>query len=154
MHWNLPGNPIDIEQREGRINRYKCLAIRQNLSEKYQDITFVEDVWSELFQAAARDKKEGQSELVPYWCSDDNQFVKIERFFPEYPISKDEYNYKRMIKIIGLYRFTLGQPRQAELIEHYCNEYPGDTIDELNKLYMNLSPYYKTDDEQKDYSNE
>ena len=150
MHWNLPGNPIDIEQREGRVNRYKCLAIRQNLSEKYRDITFdegVEDVWNELFHMAADEKKEGQSDLVPYWCSDDNQIVKIERLFPEYPISKDDYNYKRMIKIISLYRFTLGQPRQAELIEHFCNEYPGDTIDELSRLYMNLSPFYKPEDE-------
>lgn len=24
MHWNLPSNPIDLEQREGRVNRYKC----------------------------------------------------------------------------------------------------------------------------------
>ena len=35
MHWNLPGNPIDLEQREGRINRFKCLAIRQNVADKY-----------------------------------------------------------------------------------------------------------------------
>ena len=27
MHWNLPCNPVDLEQREGRINRYKCLSI-------------------------------------------------------------------------------------------------------------------------------
>lgn len=35
MHWNLPSNPIDLEQREGRINRFKCLAIRQNVADKY-----------------------------------------------------------------------------------------------------------------------
>ena len=22
-HWNLPGNPVDLEQREGRIHRFK-----------------------------------------------------------------------------------------------------------------------------------
>lgn len=27
MHWNLPSNPIDLEQREGRINRFKCLVL-------------------------------------------------------------------------------------------------------------------------------
>ena len=43
MHWNLPSNPIDLEQREGRINRFKCLAIRQNVADKYgkaDEITF------------------------------------------------------------------------------------------------------------------
>src|SRR5690606_39964746 len=23
VHWNLPGNPVDLEQREGRVHRYK-----------------------------------------------------------------------------------------------------------------------------------
>ena len=23
VHWNLPGNPVDFEQREGRVDRYK-----------------------------------------------------------------------------------------------------------------------------------
>jgi hypothetical protein len=41
MHWNLPCNPIDLEQREGRINRFKCLAIRQNVADKYGDIEFI-----------------------------------------------------------------------------------------------------------------
>ena len=36
VHWNLPGNPIDLEQREGRINRYKGLVIRQFLATKYR----------------------------------------------------------------------------------------------------------------------
>ncbi|MEA3275971.1 MAG: helicase-related protein [Pseudomonadota bacterium] len=28
VHWNLPGNPVDLEQREGRIHRYKGHAAR------------------------------------------------------------------------------------------------------------------------------
>ena len=28
VHWNLPSNPVDLEQREGRINRYDGLSIR------------------------------------------------------------------------------------------------------------------------------
>ena len=34
-HWNLPSNPVDLEQREGRINRYLCLAVRQSIAHKY-----------------------------------------------------------------------------------------------------------------------
>ena len=30
-----PKLPSDLEQREGRINRFKCLAIRQNVADKY-----------------------------------------------------------------------------------------------------------------------
>lgn len=49
VHWNLPSNPIDLEQREGRINRFKCLAIRQNIAKKYGDIKFKQDIWEEMF---------------------------------------------------------------------------------------------------------
>jgi Helicase conserved C-terminal domain len=26
VHWNLPSNPVDLEQREGRVHRYKWPA--------------------------------------------------------------------------------------------------------------------------------
>lgn len=29
--WNLPSNPVDLEQREGRVHRYKGYAIRKTL---------------------------------------------------------------------------------------------------------------------------
>jgi ERCC4-related helicase len=37
FHWNLPSNPIDFEQREGRIHRYQGLVIRLNMASKYKD---------------------------------------------------------------------------------------------------------------------
>ena len=32
VHWNLPGNPVDLEQREGRVHRYKGHAVRKNVA--------------------------------------------------------------------------------------------------------------------------
>lgn len=129
MHWNLPGNPIDLEQREGRINRYKCLAIRQNVAECYGNIIFKRDIWKEMFEAAKAEKLPGQSELVPFWCFGKNQEIKIERLVPIYPMSKDEINYERLIKILSLYRLTLGQARQEELLEYLFREF-----DDTSKL--------------------
>ena len=51
VHWNLPSNPIDLEQREGRINRFECLAIRQNVAKRYGNIQFKNDIWVEDLQA-------------------------------------------------------------------------------------------------------
>jgi len=118
MHWNLPSNPIDLEQREGRVNRFKCLAIRQNIALKYGDkIHFKKDIWDELFNRAKEEYKTGYSELIPFWCLPDNQEIKIERIMASYPLSKDIGNYQRLIKILSLYRLTLGQARQEELLE-------------------------------------
>ena len=141
MHWNLPGNPIDLEQREGRINRYKCLAIRQNVAEKYGSIRFYDDIWKEMFEAAESERKGSQSDLVPYWCFGENQRIKIERILLMYPMSKDEITYERLIKILSLYRLTLGQARQEELLEYLFREC--ENPDELKKLFIDLSPYSK-----------
>ena len=62
------------------------------------------------------------SDLIPYWgLKESDDMVKIERIVPMYPFSKDELRYDRLIKILSLYRLTLGQARQEELIESIFN---------------------------------
>ena len=138
MHWNLPSNPIDLEQREGRINRYKCLAVRQNIASKYQH----EATWEAMFEKAVQTEKGSFSDLVPYWCLTESESatVKIERIVPMYPMSQDRVKYTRLIKILSLYRLTLGQPRQEELIELLDKEI--SNVDS-NELFIDLSPYNK-----------
>src|SRR6266852_3860834 len=36
VHWNLPTNPVDLEQREGRVHRYKGHAIRKTIGPKHR----------------------------------------------------------------------------------------------------------------------
>ena len=141
MHWNLPSNPVELEQREGRINRFKCLAIRENLVRKFGSISFTADVWQEMFDAAELEKGEHQSDLIPFWCFGKDQQVKIERLLPFYPMSRDENNYEHLIKILNYYRLTLGQPRQEELLEYIFSEVRDST--QLKQLFIDLSPFTK-----------
>lgn len=148
MHWNLPSNAIDLEQREGRINRFKCLAIRQNVARKYGKtlVNITNDCWDALFDAAVAERKEGQSELIPYWCFGENQEVKIERLLPLYPISNDTTRYERLIKVLSLYRLTLGQTRQEDLLEYVFRNFENTEI--LKDYFINLSPFsHKENDE-------
>jgi hypothetical protein len=141
VHWNLPSNPIDLEQREGRINRFKCLAIRQNIANKYGRIEFNQDIWEEMFNEASKQEKGNNSDLVPYWSlpNTDEDTIKIERIVPMYPMSKDQVKYNRLIKVLSLYRLTLGQPRQEELLNSLGKNFEqGDNIEDL---FINLSPF-------------
>lgn len=114
VHWNLPSNPVDLEQREGRINRFKCLAIRRNVVKLYGNETF--HTWDELFSMAYSNLKGMHSDIVPYWCLPvaeltEEQRAKleyIERIVPLYPLSRDRYKYERLIKVLALFRMTLG----------------------------------------------
>ena len=56
--------------------------------------------------------------------------------------SRDEIAYERLIKILSLYRLTLGQARQEELLEYIFNNC--DNPEDMKDLFINLSPYYKT----------
>ncbi len=143
VHWNLPSNPIDLEQREGRINRFECLAIRQNVAKRYGDIQFERDVWDEMFEEASRvEKQDESSDLIPYWgLRESDDMVKIERIVPMYPYSRDGLAYERLIKILSMYRLTLGQARQEELLEYLFKNC--DDPNKLKDLFINLSPFYK-----------
>lgn len=142
MHWNLPSNPIDLEQRDGRIDRYKNHAIRQNIAAKYRDIDFTKDIWTEMFSAANQWERDAEtSELVPFWSLPGNNEVAIQRIFPLYPLSRDGAKYNRLMKILALYRLSLGQTRQEDLLEHLINSDVSE--DQLQDLFMNLSPFLK-----------
>lgn len=145
VHWNLPSNPIDLEQREGRINRFECLAIRQNIALRYGEGDFINNVWEELFDKAVKAEKleNGHtSDLIPFWgLTPKKDMLKIERIVPMYPFSRDEIAYERLIKILSLYRLTLGQARQEELLEYIFNNC--ENPEEIKDLFINLSPYYK-----------
>ena len=150
VHWNLPSNPIDLEQREGRINRFACLAIRQNIAQRYGDIDdFKNNIWIEMFEEASKKEKEDNvSDLIPFWGLRDpeglegmgqKRMIKIERILPLYPFSIDEERYKRLIRILSVYRLTLGQARQEELVDSILEDGKLHNLDE----FINLSPYYK-----------
>lgn len=146
FHWNLPSNPIDLEQREGRINRYKGLVVRENVARKYGmgKCDFKSDVWSEVYDAAeVGERTRGMPELIPFWCFGKNQEVKIDRIVPTYPCSRDEAAYDRLITILSVYRLSMGQPRQEELLEHVLEQCPEGRRKELKKLFLNLSPFMR-----------
>jgi len=120
VHWNLPSNPVDLEQREGRVNRYKGHAVRKNIAERYglgalSGTHAGGDPWQTLFQIAARGRASGHSDLIPYWIFEDGS-ARVERRIPLLPFSKEVGKLKRLKQGLALYRMVFGQPRQEDLL--------------------------------------
>lgn len=144
VHWNLPSNPVDLEQREGRINRYKCLAIRRNVATLYGERA---QSWDEMFDLAREAHKGAHSDMVPTWYlpfdeltpEDQARLTRIERIVPMYPMSRDRSRYERLIQVLSLYRMTLGHPRQDELTELLQSS--SLTSDQLQALMIDLCPF-------------
>ncbi len=144
FHWNIPSNPIDFEQREGRITRYLGHAIRSNIAIKYLDkvsnVTQT-NLWQELIKIAKESEIDKKSDIVPFWNIKVDKNYSIERYVPKYLYTKDEEKYRRVLEVLTYYRLTFGQPRQEELIDALSlADKEKDFIDELNKLMIDLSP--------------
>ncbi len=120
VHWNLPSNPVDIEQREGRVHRFSGHAVRKNVASQYRASAFesVEgNPWPALFNAAYNDRtdevKEKLGDLWPWWVFPGES--KIETWTPSLPFSKDVEREQRLQRLRAIYRMAFGQPRQEEL---------------------------------------
>ncbi len=125
-HWSLPSNPVDLEQREGRVHRYKGHAVRKNVASRYgldslrqSNCDGIGDPWNELFRIAVENRSDGMNDLHPYWIFEDtDEPCKVERTVPILPFSREESKLVRLKKSLALYRLAFGQPRQEDLIEY------------------------------------
>lgn len=151
VHWNLPSNPVDLEQREGRVHRYKGHVIRRNLALNY-GLSAIEapgsskDPWEQLFQRAINDRPSGTSDLVPFWlyeaCGNEAEVAfKIERRVPVLPLSREIGRIDQLKRSLVAYRSVIGQPRQQELLEFLSARLSNDAVKEfVDSVAIDLSP--------------
>lgn len=120
VHWNLPGNPVDLEQREGRVHRYKGHAVRKNVAADFGSAALDpnwDDPWAGLFDAAAAAVSGDGSDITPFWVYTRPDGAVIERYVPAMPLSRESLRYERLKRSVGAYRMVIGQPRQDDLIQ-------------------------------------
>ena len=134
VHWNLPGNPVDLEQREGRVHRYKGHAVRKNVAADHGHAAVNgagTDPWEALFQSAQASDS-GSSNIKPFWIYTRPEGAVIERYVPALPLSREAQQYRRLLRTVGAYRLVIGQPRQDDLVR-----YVGGDVDWLR---IDLTP--------------
>jgi hypothetical protein len=91
VHWNLPGNPVDLEQREGRVHRYKGHAVRKNVAADHGAVVLEDlsaDPWAGVFAAARKARADDGSDITPYWVYTRDGGASIERYVPTLPLSR------------------------------------------------------------------
>lgn len=118
LHWDLPPNPLDLEQREGRIQRYAGLAVRRRLCRLLKDevINSVGALqgspWKQIAHHAERFAD--HSGLRPWWVLDD---AAIQRYIFKRPFGRDGLRFDRLKEQRLIYRLALGQPNQEDFID-------------------------------------
>jgi hypothetical protein len=115
VHWNLPANPVDFEQREGRVNRFRGHAVGKNVAKRHRRAGLAsDDPWNALVEAAALDDDHGAGDLHPHWIFPGP--AAIERHILVMPLSRYHQRWEGLRESLTLYRLAFGQPRQEDFL--------------------------------------
>jgi hypothetical protein len=142
VHWNLPPNPVDLEQREGRVHRYKGHAVRKNVASAHRAAALAssnEDPWEAMFAEATVARPAGENDIVPYWLYPGP--AKIERRILALPLSREAERVEHLLRSLTLYRMVFGQPRQEDLVGYLARQMDGGAAGQLaDSLRVDLAP--------------
>ncbi len=142
VHWNLPGNPVDMEQREGRVHRYKGHAVRRNVAASFSKEAMERwqpgmNVWDITFDLANEDaRNRGLNDLIPHWIAPGEH--KVERHVPLLPYTREVEAFARLKRQLAAYRVVFGQPRQEELLN--LLDRADIDVKSLNDWQISLAP--------------
>lgn len=144
VHWNLPSNPVDLEQREGRVHRFKGHAVRKNVAREL-GLPYLRDHWRPgldpwrvLFEGA---RSARGSDLLAYWLFETEGGANVERRVPLLPLSRDADQLVRLKHGLALYRLVFGQPRQEDLVAHLRDRLTDAQIEQAVKEWrIDLGP--------------
>ncbi len=112
-HWNTPSNPVDFEQRDGRVNRFRGHAVRRNLVASH-GAEILGSHESSPWSAAYALPKPDLDGLVPDWIYPGPH--RVIRDVMPYRLSRDTRRLERIKSDVARYRLAFGQPRQEDLI--------------------------------------
>lgn len=117
VHWNVPTNPVDFEQRDGRVNRFRGHAVRKNIAHQFsRKILGAENPWREAYRLAGENAPHSDVPgLAPEWVYQGP--TTVARDVMPYQLSIDTARLRRTHERVALYRLAFGQPRQEDLME-------------------------------------
>ncbi|MFO0806398.1 MAG: helicase-related protein [Gemmataceae bacterium] len=143
VHWDLCRNPVDLEQREGRIQRFGGLSIRRAIAANLAEAAMAnrsdgESPWVRI-ESMANARMSDESGLAPWWVCKNGGVI---RYVFDVPTSEQKHWLHWMKEQRLLYRLALGQPNQEDLLEILSSKVGLDP-QAIRKAVINLSPWFR-----------
>lgn len=141
VHWDLSHNPVALEQREGRIQRFAGHSTRREIARSLGDKIWAElptggSPWESLAKLA-EERLSDESGLCPWWVCPG---ADVKRFVFDVPSSEQKYWLELMKKQRALYRLALGQPNQEDLM-HFLST-GASQLGNPRDITLELSAYF------------
>ena len=142
IHWDLCRNPVDLEQREGRIQRFGGLAVRRAVAAAALDTMQMPDadipsLWCAIEQEAEL-RLADQSGLAPWWVFPGGS---IQRYVFDVPTSEQRTWLKWVQEQRLMYRMTMGMPNQEDLVRILMSD-EATSASTIRGNSVNLSPWF------------
>jgi hypothetical protein len=143
VHWDLCRNPVDLEQREGRIQRFGGLSVRRAIAKQVGTKAMAsraqgESPWARIAGLADGEMSDA-SGLAPWWvCPGGN----VSRYVFSVPTSEERHWLHWVREQRLLYRLALGQPNQEDLLEILSSK-AGMDPGSVRQAVINLSPWFR-----------
>lgn len=153
VHWSLPSRAPAFEQREGRLQRYLSLAVRQTIADDFDSWREVVggegrvrgDPWQLLIgKAEGRlSRKDRLDGLSPYWIYRGKSSAStIRRWVLAHPFSKEAVEYRRLRESVVMYRLLLGASQQDDMMKALRRVIPEHIRKDEDALRRLLKKYW------------
>lgn len=142
-HWDLCSSPVDLEQREGRVQRFGGLTVRRPLAKQLGKVALtaarreMSSPWDVIAADANRAFTDDKTGLSPWWTM---AGADLKRHLFALPQSRDIDRFARLRTQRLLYRLALGQPDQEDLVDLLTDNDP-EATQLLQKLTLDLSAF-------------
>jgi len=142
-HWDLCSSPVDLEQREGRVQRFGGLTVRQPLARKLGEQALAQargqasSPWDIIARHADKAFADDKTGLSPWWTMEG---AELKRHLFALPQSRDIDRFAKLRTQRLLYRLVLGQPDQEDLVE-LLTHHDAETTRSLQALTLDLSAF-------------
>lgn len=151
VHWDLPASPVDIEQRDGRINRYGGLAIRKALARPPAGRAATISDEGSPWLALTRSLAETCEGMAPWWGT---KGAVIHRMVFLPPLARQEGELDRLLASLSHYRLALGQSDPEQLLRALHRRIEGTGTEEerailrtwLRDARIDLAPVHRAVD--------
>lgn len=136
VHWNAPSTPIALMQREGRVDRINCMAVRKTIAEQTADDLTDWNGMINNFKANNEGKCSIYKGMFPnFWAGDDAR--QINRYCYYYPYSSDHYRWNILIRNLEYYRSMFGAADNVTI--NASEVISSDKWKELKNMHIDLS---------------
>ena len=133
VHWNAPSSPIALLQREGRIDRILCMAVRKTVAKQVKKAKNWEEAFDKM-EKLSSEYDEYKALYPKFWAGPDA--YRIKRYTYYYPESGEVFRWEALIKNLEFYRSMFGACDNVSL--DLLSEKDKARFDKLKDLRINI----------------